>query len=497
MGRKPTSPPEPAPDHLRAIVERFAGRRVLVVGDVILDRYLWGDVERTSFEAPVPVVNLRAETDRPGGAANVVANLAALGARPQLVGVVGADGEGRAVRDLLRAMRVSPQGLVVDRARPTIVKTRVIAQRQQLMRLDREETAPISPAVARALVARARKALAGAAVMVLSDYAKGTLGPDVCRELIAAAHNAGALVVVDPKGTDFSKYRGADIVKPNRREAEAASGRPIDSPAALDAAAAALRRAVRGRALVITLDGGGAAIFESGRPTVRTAAQALAVFDVTGAGDSFIAAMSAALAAGAGIADAARLGNLAGSIAVGKLGAATVEPAELLRALDPGAGHRKLRSCAQLLADLAPHRALGRRIVFTNGCFDLIHLGHLKFLEQARRLGDLLVVAINSDASVRAVKGAPRPVLGQNERAAILGALEAVDFVVIFDERTPERLLEQIRPDILVKGKALRAGQIVGADLVPAWGGRVVSLPLLGEMTTDRLLERIARQSRP
>jgi D-beta-D-heptose 7-phosphate kinase/D-beta-D-heptose 1-phosphate adenosyltransferase len=492
MSPKTTPNRHATPERWSSLLEAFAGRRVLVVGDVILDRYLWGDVERTSPEAPVPVVRLRRETATLGGAANVIANLAGGGAVCGLLGVVGDDADAELLRARLAECGVMQADLIVDRTRPTITKTRVVCQNQQLLRMDREQDAALGAAVARRLLARFGRLVKRAELVIFSDYGKGVLAPELCQAMLAQARGAGKRVIVDPKGSDYSKYRGAAVITPNLKEAQAAAGIAIDSPETLAQAARALQATVRGEAVLITRGAHGVALFpRRGKPDL-VPAQALAVYDVTGAGDSLIATFSLALAAGATPAEAARLGNAAGSIVVSKLGAATLTRAELLAALTPGAAGHKLRTAAQLREELAPLRAAGRQIVFTNGCFDLLHLGHIKFLQQARRLGDVLVVALNTDRSVRAVKGAPRPVLSEAERAGILSSLEAVDYIVFFDEDTPEALLELLRPDVLVKGKGLRAEEVVGRAIVKRHGGKIALLPLLGDTTTAQVVERLA-----
>lgn len=484
-----------ANSHLEHIIRSFSGRRVLVVGDIILDRYTWGDVERTSPEAPTPVVRLRKRTAGLGGAANVVENLAVLGARPSLVGIVGNDPEGMEVRKRIKSLGIGVGGITVVKNRPTTVKTRILAMGQQLLRLDHEDTSPLDAETGDAIVKSFEQALSSAEAVIISDYDKGVLETRRCQKIISLARKARVPVVVDPKGTDYRRYRGATVVKPNEKEAQAATGISIDSPITLGHAAAALQEIVGGRALVISRGGQGVSVFEKGKTAVHIPAQARQVYDVTGAGDSLVAALALALASGATMAEAAMIGNAAGSIVVGKLGAATVEPTELLRALQPGHAGHKLRSRMQLRQELDALRPTGKRIVLTNGCFDLIHLGHIKFLEQARQLGDVLVVAINSDASVRQLKGPPRPVLDEEERAAILASLDAVDYIVIFGESTPEKLIDLLKPDVLVKGKGLKKDEVVGGSIVEGYGGKIVRLPLLGEMTTDAMLERIARQA--
>ena len=403
--------------------------------------------------------------------------------------------EGEEVRARLKTIGATTAGLVAVSDRPTTLKSRIVSMGQQLLRLDREHTGRLDAATGEKIVAAFEKALATAEAVIISDYDKGVLETRRCQQLITLARKAKVPVVVDPKGSDYRKYRGATVLKPNQKEAQAATGLKVDSPAALAQAAQALQSTVQSRALIISRGGQGVSVFEKGKAPVHIPAQARQVYDVTGAGDSLVATLALSLAAGATMAEAAMLGNAAGSIVVGKLGAASVEPGELIRALQPGHAGHKLRTPAQLKQELAVLRAAGKRVVFTNGCFDLIHLGHIKFIEQARRLGDVLVVAINSDASVRKLKGPPRPVLGEEERAAILASLDAVDFVVIFAESTPEKLLSILQPDILVKGKGLKKQDVVGGSIVTEYGGQVIRLPLLGEITTDAVFERIARES--
>lgn len=489
--------PLAADARLSTLVQAFGGQRVLVFGDLVLDRYLWGDVERTSPEAPVPVVRLERQSANLGGAANVAANLAALGAEVTLVGVVGEDEAAAEFLRLLHEQGIDAQGVVGEPGRPTTLKTRVVSMGQQLLRLDQESTDPPAERTRGVLRRGLRRALRGAAALVLSDYGKGVLDAEACREAIALAREAGIPVVVDPKGADYRKYAGATLIKPNAKEAAAATGIKLDSPQALEEAGRRLARTARVGAVVISRDQLGVSVFMPRRSPLHIPAQAPSVYDVNGAGDSLVAAAAMALAVGAGVVEAAQLGNLAGAICVGKFGAATVEPLELLRALHHEVGNHKLRTADQLAGELTALRAAGKRIAFTNGFFDLLHLGHLKFLEQARRLGDKLVVAINSDRSVRALKGAPRPVLGQEERAALLGSLDAVDYVVIFDDETPERLLAALRPDVLVKGRSLKSDEIVGHAIVEGYGGRIESLPTLGELTTDAVIERIAQTGKP
>ncbi|HUT25665.1 MAG TPA: D-glycero-beta-D-manno-heptose-7-phosphate kinase [Sumerlaeia bacterium] len=483
-------------DLLARDLRPLAGARVLVVGDPIVDHYLWGSVERTTPEAPVPVVRHERESAALGGAANVAHNVVALGGRVDLAGVVGRDEEGARLRRTLREKKIGVGGLIAETGRPTTVKTRVISMGQQLLRIDREETAPVSARTADRIIEAVRRLVGRCGVVVLSDYAKGTLSAKVVAAAVRAAHERGVPVLADPKGRDYARYGGCDLLTPNRREMALATGLPVSNEEEMRKVGRELIRRCRLGALVATLSEEGLAVIRPRGRVLRIPARAPEVFDRTGAGDTTVAALALGLAAGLSLEDAAVLANHAGGIVCGKLGVATVSPAELRGALEGGAAANKVRTADELKILLANLQTAGRKIVFTNGCFDLLHPGHIHFLHEAKRLGDVLVVGVNTDRSVRALKGPPRPILAQDERAAILSALEVVDHIVFFDDLTPEALLRGLRPDVLVKGRNIPEDQVVGREIVQSYGGRVCRLPILHPATVTDLVESIVGKSR-
>ncbi len=476
------------PERLLGVVERFAGLRVAVVGDVMLDRWVSGPVERVSPEAPVPVIREEAATEGPGGAANVARTCAGLGAATSLAGLVGEDAEAASLRALLAAAGVECR-LVPDPSRPTTRKLRIGDGRRSVVRLDRETTAPAAGEVAARLAGAARDAAAGADVVIVSDYAKGACVPAV----LAAAISGPAPVLVDPKAPDPAVYRGARWLSPNRVEAERWLGRRLAGPAD-EHAAADLGRARTGAAAVfLTLGAGGILVSAGTAEPVRLPARARQVFDVTGAGDACAAALALSLAAGATEVEAAEIANAAAGIVVGIAGTAAVPPADLRRAL---AGDRRRGAVvprAALPRLLAAHRARGERIVLTNGCFDVLHTGHVALLARCRSEGEVVVVAVNSDASVRALKGPARPAVPEAERCALLAALADVDYVTVFAEETPAALVSELRPDVLVKGEDWREKGVVGRGTVEAAGGRVVLAPLVPGRSSSEILRRAAK----
>ena len=493
--------PRPILDELiRATRRHFrpldgAARGVLVIGDLILDRYLWGEVERISPEAPVPVVRLTRETARLGGAGNVAANLAGLGLPVTVLGHVGADAEAGVLAEALAAAGIQSD-LVADPTRPTIAKTRIIGGHQQMVRLDREETGPFPESEQARLLERARSRIEQARpdLILLSDYAKGTLPAPVCRALIDLARSRGIPVLVDPKGSDYAKYRGATGLTPNKREAAEALGVPARDTAAV---LAGTRRMVADLDLeFIALTRG-----EEGLTLLRAEAEshlparARQVFDVSGAGDTVIATLAAGRIAGLTLEAAGQLANLAAGIVVGKVGTAPVEAWELLEELERQGGlsqAEKIRDAERAARLVEAWRRDGQRVVFTNGCFDLLHAGHVTYLEAARALGDRLVVGLNTDRSVSALKGPTRPVIHEEDRARVLAALEAVDAVVLFDDDTPLALIQALRPDVLVKGDDYREDQVVGATEVKAWGGRVALIPVVPGRSTSGILDKVS-----
>jgi len=471
-------------------VPPFERGRVLVVGDVMLDRYWHGVTSRISPEAPVPVVHVGSSEERPGGAANVALNTAALGCRTRLLGVTGDDEAARSLEAQLSAAGVECRFQRLAGA-PTVTKLRVISRHQQLLRLDFEER--FETIDAGRLLEEFQRVLADCDVVVLSDYGKGTLA--AVDGLIAVARRAGKPVLVDPKAPDFSRYRGASVVTPNRAEFEQAAGPAADARSLQENGRKLLARCGID-ALLVTRGEHGMTLLRGDQAPLHLPAEAREVFDVTGAGDTVIAMLAAALAAGAELPAATALANLAAGLVVGKLGTASVSVPELQRAVQrrAGAGCGELTR-EQLQGALTDARARGERIVMTNGCFDLLHAGHVACLREAKRLGDRLVVAVNDDASVARLKGNGRPLNPLARRMAVLAGLESVDWVVPFAEDTPERLIDEIRPDLLVKGGDYRPEQIAGFECVTRHGGEVVVLGYQDGCSTSAMIETIRRET--
>ena len=463
----------------------FEQAPVLVVGDVMLDRYWYGSTSRISPEAPVPVVRVTRTEDRPGGAANVALNIAALGAQAVLIGVTGQDEAAAALAEQLHSVGVQTDFQQIA-GQPTIVKLRAMSRQQQLLRMDFEEGFSVDAA---ALQQQVDSQLAGVRVMILSDYGKGSLVNH--QQLIRAARTRGVAVLADPKGTDFSIYRGATLLTPNLAEFEAVAGVCSDEQQLLERGLAMLQE-LELEALLITRGEQGMTLIRTGQPAIHLPAQAREVFDVTGAGDTVISTLATALAAGEELPEAMHLANVAAGIVVGKLGTATVSAPELRRAVQGELRHgRGMLGLQQLQAAVADAKARGERVVFTNGCFDILHAGHVHYLEQARELGDRLIVAINDDASVTALKGPGRPINSVDRRMAVLAGLGAVDWVTSFADDTPIPLLELLQPDVLVKGGDYGVDGVVGGELVRAYGGEVRVLGLVENSSTTAIVEKI------
>ena len=480
---------------LVSLVERLPATRLLCVGDVMLDHYVYGGVERVSPEAPIPILRVERETRTLGGAGNVLRNLQALGLEPCFLSVIGNDPAGREVSQIAADGKGTEVHLLVESGRTTTIKTRYIAGTQQLLRADREKVAPVSASVREDLLRLIEQAATDTSVTILSDYAKGVLADGVSAAAIASARAAGHTVVVDPKGIDYRPYRGASILKPNRGELGAATKLPVGTEAEVTAAARALIDDFELGAVLVSLSQEGMLLVEAGGAVHGLAAEAREVFDVSGAGDTVVAVLGAALGAGASLLDAARLANIAAGIVVGKVGTAVVHASELEEAIvnrDALAG-RKLLPLPVALDHVARWRRSGLKVGFTNGVFDLLHLGHVSLLKQARSQCDRLVVGLNSDASVKRLKGPDRPVHSESVRGAVLSSLADVDMVVIFEADTPRELIAALKPDVLVKGADYRKEEVVGADIVEAYGGKVVLADLVPGHSTTATIKRMAR----
>ena len=463
----------------------FSKTRVVVAGDVMLDQYLFGATSRISPEAPVPVVHVQKTDDRPGGAANVAVNLASLGTKTRLIGAVGND----AAADTLERL-LTVHGIDCDFARvsdrPTITKTRVQSRGQQLIRLDQENATELRDS---ALVDALGKAVTGAGAVVLSDYGKGAL-TDV-GAMIAVCRKAGVPVLVDPKGRDFEKYRGATLLTPNQGEFEAVAGH-CATDAELAARGWQMVEELELTALLVTRSEKGMMLLETGNEPVFLSTQAREVFDVTGAGDTVIATLAGALASGQSLASASALANIAAGLVVRKIGVATVTPGEIQAALHRrGQGGRGLVSRDELLVLVGEAHARKERIVMTNGCFDILHAGHVAYLEEAKSLGDRLIVAVNDDDSVRRLKGESRPINALEDRMLVLAGLAAVDWVVPFADDTPAELIAAVLPDVLVKGGDYRPDEIAGGKEVLQNGGEVRVLNFRDGHSTSRIIEKL------
>jgi D-beta-D-heptose 7-phosphate kinase/D-beta-D-heptose 1-phosphate adenosyltransferase len=479
--------------HLINDIERLPGTRILCIGDVMLDHYVYGQVDRVSPEAPVPVLRVERETRTLGGAGNVVRNLHSLGAHACLVSVLGNDSAGREVNQLVAGARDVESHMLVEAGRQTTVKTRYVAATQQMLRADRESIVPLGEFVRGDLLRLVKQTVVDHQVVVISDYAKGVLSDGVAATIIAAAAAAGKPVVVDPKGTDYSAYRGAAVLKPNRRELAMASGMPVATEAEVVAAARHLIKSFAFGAVLVSLSQDGMILVEAEGAVHTLTAAAREVYDVSGAGDTAIATLAAALGAGLSLLDAARLANLAAGIVVGKIGTAVTHAAELGEALmqQDHARTGKEQPLSRALERVEQWRHRGLRVGFTNGCFDLLHPGHVSLLAEARAACDRLVVGLNSDESVARLKGPTRPVQHEAARSAVLASLSSVDLVVVFPEDTPMALIEALRPDVLVKGADYRIEEVVGADLVKSYGGTVVLAEIIPGHSTTATIRKI------
>ena len=486
--------------HIAVEPSRFAGCTVLVLGDVMIDRYVGGRVQRISPEAPIPVLRHERSHAVLGGAGNVANNIAALGARAILVGIVGDDPPGRDLRSICLGMSDSiDTRCVVAAARPTTVKTRFVAGAHQLLRLDEEDTSPLSPAAIAELLERFEAAVPDADVVILSDYAKGVLCDAVLTRAIAVARHHGKPVIADPKRADFSAYRHVTVLTPNELEVMQATGIQVTDDVAAEAAGERALEASEADAVLVTRSEKGLTLLRRDGAPLHLPTEAREVSDVSGAGDTLVAAFAVSLASGAGLEAAARLANVAAGISVSKLGTATVSLMELQTAMhrqEVLALDHKVTSLEDAQDQVALWRAQGLRVGFTNGCFDLIHPGHVRLLQKARSQCDRLVVALNTDASVQRLKGPTRPVQSEAARSTVMASIGAVDLVVLFDEDTPMEAIRALRPARLFKGADYTVDQVVGGEFVREHGGQVVLIDLESGHSTTGIIKRMALPER-
>ena len=485
-------------ENLLKTITNLGSPKVLVVGDFMLDVYIYGDAVKISPEAPVPVLKIAETEHRCGGAGSVAANLAALGAKAYCLGVIGDDLDSEILKTKLIEAGVDIDGLFKAANRPTISKQRLIGlaqhlHRQQLIRIDRESAEPLSEEMNEAILAAYKDNLPKVDMVCLQDYNKGLLSDSLCRQMIRLAKKANKKVLVDPCLTsDYSKYTGATAITPNRKESSAAAGFEVTDAETAAKAADCLFKKLKLEAVVITLDKQGAYL-KTDSKSLMIPTRPRSVYDVTGAGDMVLATLATALAAGCDYQAAVRLSNIAGGIEVEKFGTATVtiqEIADEITGQSRGSGG-KIRTADSLLGEIAWHRRQNKTIVFTNGCFDVLHIGHVEYLQFCRQQGDIVVVGLNSDSSVKMIKGSDRPINNQHDRAAILAALEMVDYITVFTEPEPMNLIKKVRPEVLVKGEDWAVKGVVGREFVESYGGKVALAPLVKSKSSSATIEKI------
>ncbi len=484
------------PEFLKKIFESDEMPRVLVVGDIILDEYIWGSVNRISPEAPVKILECKAENMAPGGAANVANNLVAMGCEVLLCGAVGKDEKGNRLLALMEKLNIDCSGVFRFAKRPTTNKVRVIAHNQQILRIDKEDKSPIVGETEAKLVHFVSKAISNVDGIICSDYQKGILTESVLKAIVHRAKKYKKQIIVDPKGLDFSKYHGVHCITPNEKELEKASPIKIQSEEEWNRAVQYFFGLIQPETILVTRGKDGMSLFEEdGKKHSKIETDAKEVYDVTGAGDTTIAVFGMALFYGFDYFNAARLANMAAGIVVGKIGTSVVTREELNLFLTEGKLllKRNILSFSEVQQMVCLAKSMGKKIVFTNGCFDILHGGHIEFLKQAKTKGDVLIVAINSDSSVKKLKGDGRPLKSEVERANILEALKYVDFITIFSEPTPVKLINELKPDVLVKGSDYENKEVVGRDLVEDYGGKVELIPVVQGLSTTGLVQKIVK----
>jgi len=472
--------------------------RLMVVGDLILDEYIWGSVNRISPEAPVPILETKSENLTLGGAANVANNLVALGCEVCLVGAIGHDEKGDKLLALVEEKKISSRGIFRFVHRPTTSKIRVIGHNQQILRIDKEDNRPITEETESKIIKFINKTLPDMDIVICSDYRKGILTEKVFSAITHRAKNSRKRVIVDPKSSDFELYKGATIITPNQFEVEKAVPIKIQDKIDLDRAAEYLLNLTHAESLLITRGKDGMTLYLSKEKPVDIPTHAKEVFDVTGAGDTVVSVLAMTLAVGFNYPDAAWLSNMAASIVVGKIGTAVVTLTEINEYLHEEMlrTSKAVLNLEELIKIVSLAKSIGKTVVFTNGCFDLIHGGHIEFLQKAREKGDLLVVGLNSDKSVKSIKGNGRPIKTEKERANIISALEYVDYITIFDEETPEEVIREVRPDILVKGDDYGIDEVVGREIVEGYGARVELIPIVKGLSTTNIVTKILKNNK-
>ncbi len=476
-------------------ISRFDHCHLLVVGDLMIDEYVWGEVDRISPEAPVQVVSVKNEDSTLGGSGNVVNNLVALGARVSVLGVTGIGEDRKLLLNKLTDLGVDTRGVIPERSRSTTKKTRIIAEHQQVLRIDRETKKQVASSTFKSLTNLAEKIIPEVDLILISDYDKGLITRTLIADLVKIAKNNNKITIADPKGLDFTKYSGVSLLTPNSKEASLASGVDISDDNSLAAAAKFLIKKSGIEKLLITCGKDGMVLFEPGTKAFKISTKTREVYDVSGAGDTVIAVLGLGMAAGLPLKEATALANTAAGIVVGKVGTATVSKRELLQALkqtseDNSSKYKSLNEISQLCRKLQKDR---QRIVLTNGCFDLLHVGHIRLFSASKQLGDVMIVAIDDDDSVKLLKGAGRPVISSTERVRILSALDSVDYVVVFATSELDNVIGAIRPDVLTKGSDYESADILGREIVESYGGRIELIPITEAISTTQIINSIKK----
>ncbi|MBT4889708.1 MAG: D-glycero-beta-D-manno-heptose-7-phosphate kinase [Rhodospirillales bacterium] len=483
-------------DKLTSLTESFHKANVLCFGDIMLDRFVYGTVDRISPEAPIPVLSVEREANMVGGAGNVVRNVAALGGSPSLSTVIGDDSAGASIKKLLQDDKVATTNIITAKNRETAIKTRYLSGNHQLLRADRETLTNIDSATIKKIITTAKKAMKSCGSVVISDYGKGVLVPDVIEGIIDAAKASGKPVIIDPKGRDYWRYQGADLVTPNKAELAEAVGHTLHVESDIVDAAKSLVVQYDLGAVLVTRSHEGMTLVTAEGAVTHLPAEAREVFDVTGAGDTVVAAIATTLASGANMVDAATIANICAGIVVGKMGTAACYAADLSASIHHQSlseAESKVLGLDQLRTRVRHWQSSGKKVGFTNGCFDLLHPGHISLLKQSRKACDCLIVGLNSDSSVRGLKGDDRPVQNEIARATIIASLADVAAVVLFSEDTPIKLIKALKPDVLIKGADYTIEQVVGADVVQGYGGKVVLANLKDGHSTTNTISKMGK----
>ena len=476
---------------MKQLIHNIKDKKVMVIGDIIFDRYIFGTVQRISPEAPVPIINVKEESFVPGGAANTAHNISALGGKAYLVGICGDDIAQNQLIDFLYEKDVDTEGIITDKTRSTIEKLRIIGDKQQIARVDNEKTDPIAEKIKQKILDIVKKNLSKVRVIVFSDYAKGVLSKDLCQEIIKLAKDKSIITIADPKPSNKDYYKGVSFITPNFKEAkELAKDMPYDTEEDIKNMIINIEKELDTKALVTRSEKGISLLDDDKLTTIPT--QAKEVFDVSGAGDTVVATLALALAAGAEVNEAVNLANHAAGIVVSKIGTATVSNSELQKAFEKESS--KVKTLEELKEIVKKLKSKNKKIVWTNGCFDILHVGHTRYLQEAKKQGDILILGLNSDTSIRRIKGKDRPIINEDDRAEVLSALSCVDYIIFFDSDTPIEEIKAIMPDIIVKGSDYKKEEVIGHELMDKAGGKVALIQLVDGKSTTNIIDKIIKK---